>query len=89
MKKIAQVVEVAEDGLESFLGEHIMVFCANYIYCGILDGINNTFIKLTDAHIVYETGSFADKSYKDKQLLPSGVAYVMIHAIEHFGPGKR
>lgn len=85
MKKI---IEVSEEGLDAFLGQEILVFGVNYIYSGILEGINGTFIKLVNAGIVYETGSFAESGYKDKQMLPQETAYVMLSAIESFTSGK-
>ena len=88
MKKIATVVEVAGEGLEALLGTQVMLFCSNYIYSGTLEGVNSTFVKLTDAKIVYETGPFNTKGYKDAQSLPTDEWYVQTQAIESFGPGK-
>jgi hypothetical protein len=85
MKKIVQ--EVSGEGLEKLLGERITLFCANYIYTGILSGVNETCVLLTDAAIVYETGPFSDKKWKDAQTLPE-CWYVQISAIESFGKLK-
>ena len=85
MKKIVQ--EISGEGLEKLLGERITLFCANYIYTGILSGVNETCVLLTDAAIVYETGSFSDKKWKDAQSLPENW-YVQIDAIESFGKLK-
>ena len=82
MKKI--VTEVQGEGLEKMLGERITLFCANYIYTGILSGVNDTCVLLTDAAIVYETGSFSEKTWKDAQKLPCDW-YVQILSIESFG----
>jgi len=82
MKKIVE--EVSGEGLEKFLGERITVFCANYIYTGKLIGINNTCILLEEGGIVYETGSFLDKAWKDMQPFPREW-YVMLQSIESFG----
>ena len=82
MKKIVE--EVSGEGLEKLLGERITLFCANYIYTGKLTGINETCVLLEDAGIVYETGPFTDKKWKDVQLLPREW-YVMLHSIESFG----
>ena len=82
MKKIIE--EVNGEGLEKFLGERITLFCANYIYTGKLMGINDTCALLEDAGIVYETGSFKEKAWKDMQELPN-LWYVMIQSIESFG----
>ena len=76
------------EGLAAYLGNPIAVWCMNYIYTGKLVGINDTCIKLEDAAIVYETGSFSDSGWKDAQALPGGVVYVQISAIESFGDVK-
>ena len=82
LKKIVQ--EVSGEGLEKLLGERVTLFCLNYIYTGILSGVNETCVLLTDAAIVYETGAFSDKQWKEAQSLPNGW-YVQIPCIESFG----
>lgn len=82
MKKV--VAEVNGEGLEKLLGERVTLFCLNYIYTGQLTGVNDSCILLTDAAVVYETGSFSDKSWKDAQKLPNEW-YVQIGCIESFG----
>lgn len=85
MKKI--VTEVAGEGLEKLLGEHITLFCANYIYTGMLTGVNDSCVLLTGASVVYETGPFSDKKWKDAQELPFEW-YVQRDSIESFGKLK-
>ena len=58
-------------------------FCLNYIYTGKLAGVNETCVLLEDAAIVYETGAFNEKNWKDAQSLPKPV-YVMLRCIESF-----
>ena len=89
MKKLVQVqeVEVEGEGLIAFLGKRITLFCMNYIYTGELIGVNATCVLLHDASIVYETGAFTDKKWKDAQALPNDI-YVQIGAIESFGEVK-
>jgi len=82
MKKI--VNEVNGEGLEKLLGERVTLFCLNYIYTGQLIGVNDSCVLLKDAAVVYETGAFTDKAWKDAQKLP-GEWYVQIGAIESFG----
>ena len=84
MKKLAQVVEVDGEGLEGLLGERVTFFCLNYFYVGKLVGVNETFVKLEDASIVYETGPFTESGWKDAQALPHEM-YVMVGMIESFG----
>jgi len=83
MKKFVNVVEVDGEGLESFAGERITLFCMNYIYTGTLVGVNEKYVKLEDAAIVYETGAFDNPKWSDAQKLPYDV-YVMMAAVESF-----
>ena len=90
MKKSASkatVVEVANEGLIAYLDKSVTLFCANYIYTGVLEGVNDTCVKLRDAYIVYETGELTSKQWKDAQSL-GGEWYVQLSAVESFGPGK-
>jgi hypothetical protein len=89
MKKLVKVEEVDGDGLVGLMGENVTLFCLNYIYTGRLTGVNDTFVKLENAGIVYETGSFTDKSFKDVQLIPVGEHYIQTAAIESFGKLKK
>ena len=85
MKKI--VNEVQGEGLEKLLGERVTLFCMNYIYTGTLTGVNETCVLLTDAAIVYETGAFTERDWKDAQKLPHDW-YVQTASIESFGKMK-
>lgn len=84
MKKLVQVQEVEGEGLISLLGQRITLFCLNYIYTGKLVGVNDTCVQLENAAIVYETGAFNDKKWKDAQSLPNNI-YIMNACIEAFG----
>ena len=84
VKKIINVTEVEGEGLPKLLGERITLFCMNYIYTGTLVGVNDDCALLTDPAIVYETGAFDQKVWKDAQKLPNDL-YVMKAAIESFG----
>ena len=84
MKKIVQVTEIEGEGLESLLGENVLIFALNYIYNGVLSGVNGDFVLLENPSIIYETGAFSDQKFKDKQTLPFQL-YVQKSAIESFG----
>jgi hypothetical protein len=86
MKVITDIKE--GEGLDGLLGEQVIIICACYIYSGKLVGVNESCIKLEDASIVYETGTWSDKSYKDAQKLPHKHHYVATGMIESFGRGK-
>lgn len=79
-----KIIEDNTDGLDSYLGERITLFCMNYIYTGKLVGVNATCVKLADPAIVYETGAFNDEKWKDAQPLPRAI-YVQLSAVEAWG----
>ena len=78
------VKEDNNEGLDALLGKTVTLFCGVYIYTGVLVGVNDYCVKLEKAGIVYETGPLTDKSWKDKQSLPSAW-YVTRQSIESFG----
>ncbi len=49
--------------------------------------MNDTCVLLESPSIVYETGAFTDKTWKDAQPLPHEI-YIMLSAIESFGVMK-
>lgn len=84
MKKLVQVTEVSDDGLIGLMGQRITLMCMNYFYTGKLVGVNETFVKLEDASVVFETGEYNTKTWKDAQKLPHDW-YVQLSAVESFG----
>ena len=84
MKKLASVVEVEGEGLVGLLGQKVTVFCMNYIYTGVLAGVNTNDILLEDPRIVYETGAFSDKKFADAQSIGSKALYIRTSAIESY-----
>jgi len=88
MKKLVQVQEIEGEGLEALLGERVLIMCAGYFYEGKLIGVNDSFVKLDDAGIVYSTGAWSDKAYADIQKLHSKEWYVTRGLIESFGKSK-
>jgi hypothetical protein len=76
------------EGLLSLMGKEVTFFCANYIYAGKLVGVNETCVKLENPKIVYETGAFSDKAWKDAQGLPNKFFYIQLSAVESFGECK-
>jgi hypothetical protein len=78
------IVDSKVEGLVSLLGERVILFCANYFYTGKLSGVNKLTVKLDDPQIVYETGPFSDKQWKDAQSMHVPELYVRIPMIESF-----
>ncbi len=87
MKTLVKVQEIDGEGLVGLMGQTVTLFCLNYIYAGKLVGVNDTCIKLENAHIVYETGAFSDKKFKDAQRIADEY-YIQTSAIESFGKTK-
>jgi hypothetical protein len=87
MKVLREAVEIDNEGFEALMGETITCFCAVYIYTGKLVGVNTTCIKLENPKIVYETGAFTEKNWKDAQALPNTM-YLQVGMIESFGVVK-
>jgi hypothetical protein len=88
MKVITRIEENDQEGFMALIGQRITVFCAVYIYTGDLVGVNETCIKLKDVAIVYETGAFNTKEWKDAQKLPGEFFYVQTAMVESFGVVK-
>ena len=74
---------VKGEGLVALLGKRVTIWCMNYIYNGILEGVNTTCVKLKDAAVVYETGDLSSDKFTDAQKLPNEL-YIQIGAIESF-----
>lgn len=88
MKKLVQVQELDGEGLDSLLGERVLILCAGYFYEGLLVGVSETFVKLEDPSIVYSVGAWTDKLYGDIQKLNQKEWYVQRGLIESFGKSK-
>jgi hypothetical protein len=89
-KVIVQNETIEEDdneGLIALLGKQVTFFCAVYIYTGKLIGVNKSCIKLENPKIIYETGDFSTKEWKDAQKLPNEL-YLQNAMIESFGVVK-
>lgn len=81
-----RLVEIDNDSfLESLMGQRITVFCARYIYTGDLIAISNDEILLKHPAIVYETGSFGSKDWKDAQQLPHDQFCIDRRSVESYG----
>jgi hypothetical protein len=88
MKKIIEV-DSKLSGLESLLGENVLLMCGNYFYAGKLTGVNSSYCLLTDASIVYETGELRATTWKDSQRLPGDEWFVQTAAVESYGKSGR
>jgi hypothetical protein len=87
MKRIVEDVS-ALSGLDSLMGEQVLLLCGNYFYAGKLVGVNKTVVALDGCSIVYETGEWSAIKWKDAQSMGPGETYVRIQWIEAFRRGK-
>lgn len=87
MKQLVKVEEVEAEGLIGLMGRNVTFYCAGFIYTGKLVGVNDSFVKLDPATIVYDTGSFANKEWTTKEEFP-GAWYIQASSIESFGELK-
>lgn len=81
MKRICE--DEQQSGLEGLIGESVLLLCSNYFYHGKVEALSDTDVELSDAGIVYETGSWEDEGFTDKQDLPANV-FVKIQAVEAY-----
>jgi len=85
MKKLVNVQEIEGEGLTKLLGEKVTFFCLNYFYTGILIGVNDDCVLIEEPAIIYETGPFSNREWKDCQSLNIKELYIQKNAIESFG----
>ena len=86
MKRIVEVPALS--GLDTLMGEQVLLLCGNYFYSGKLVGVNKTCVALADCSIVYETGKWSDAKWANAEPLGPGETYVRIQWIEAFRKGK-
>jgi hypothetical protein len=82
-----RIVQTADGGFDALLGEKVCLFCGVYIYTGILSGVNDDHLELTNPMLVYETGELSSGGWEDAQSLPSPWR-VMRQGIESWGAAK-
>lgn len=88
MKQKVKVEEVEGEGLLGLLEKRVLIMTAGYFYEGVLVGVNDTFVKLQDPHIVYEAGAWDEPTYTDPQKLHQDTWYVQLGLVESFGLSK-
>ncbi len=66
-------------------GKEVLIFAVNYIYSGVLETLSHDVVELSEPHIVYETGEFTAKRWKDVQRLPMDRLRIERSAVESMG----
>lgn len=84
MVEVEVEVPVEYEGSEfaDAMGKEVALFGMVYIYGGKLVGENDHYVILEDAGIIYETGAFNSKTWKDFQKVPASNLKVRKPAIE-------
>jgi len=86
--KMKRIVECdGSSGFDAVLGEKLCLFCGVYIYTGVLAGVNDDHVELSNPKIVYDTGSLTEGDWADAQALPDPWR-VMRTGIESWGLAK-
>lgn len=78
-------IRVSGEGLIGLLGANVLLMCANYFYHGKLVEVNEKFVTLEDAGIVYETGAWTMNAFADKQKIGPRHWYITTQSIESYG----
>lgn len=88
MKRIIQ--ETTGEGLDSLLGERVILLCAAYFYEGELVGVNEHDVVLKDPHIVFSAGSWEETGYSNIESIKHADEWIVRTAsIESYGKSKR
>ena len=82
-----RIVDTTDGGFDAMPGGSIQVWCMVYIYAGILSGVNDDHIELSEPKVVYETGELIAPEWTDAQPT-KGPLRIMKSAIESWGPGR-
>lgn len=81
-----EVIEIED--MESLIGKKWAFQCARYIYYGKVEQVNNSFIELSEAQTIFDTGDYSNKNAEDAQDMPKGKLLVMRQAIESIYPTR-
>lgn len=74
------------ESMDDLIGEKLAFQCARYIYYGKVERVNQSYIKLSQAQVIFETGDYSRSSPDSGEVAPRGEMYVMRQAIESFYP---
>jgi hypothetical protein len=81
-EEISSIVDDNDAGYIEYLGKICYIQCSSYSYTGEVTGVNSTFIQVSNPSIVYETGPWNNKDWKDCQKLPTDKVTLNIAHIE-------
>tara|TARA_Y100000296_G_C5025984_1_gene182282 strand:- start:12 stop:323 length:312 start_codon:yes stop_codon:yes gene_type:complete len=76
-------IESDEGPYDALLGKYCLIMCLNYIYAGIVSGVNSSVLLLKDPELVYQTGDWEGTSWEDSQKLPTDECRIGLGHIEN------
>ena len=82
-EETSEIVEEPQN-FEYLLGENVVFICSSYTYIGVCTGVNATVFEVSDPSIIYETGPWLDKNWKDTQKLPTNKITIGVNQYESF-----
>lgn len=85
MSKVVEIEKVSDEGLQTLLGQQVIIWCECYIYHGTLMDVSETDVLLNDAKVVYQTGALKNDSFEKAEAL-RGPWYIRVAKIESYGP---
>lgn len=77
-----KIVEISKEecGLKSLLGQVVTFWCIDFIWTGKLTAVNTDDVELEDPSLVFDTGPFNSKTWKDAQKLPNKI-YIRLSSV--------
>jgi hypothetical protein len=78
--------EIAFDEVNSYedlIGKKYLFWCVRYHFFGEVTAVNQKFITLKNAQVIFESGEYENKKPSDGQKLPKGIN-IPIQSIEAF-----
>ena len=74
-------------GIRSLVGKKIVVYACRFIYTGVVAYADDQYVRLSDAHIVYDTGAHDKdkKSWDTVEPTWNSTWYIQLSSIESFG----
>ncbi len=83
-KEYREDLQVQTSGSAPEPGKISIMTAKAIVNAGKLVGVNDAYVKLEGAKVVYETGAFTESAWEDAQNLPNDW-YIQLSAVESFG----
>ena len=74
-----------KEDLQKFIGVELMFFLVDFVYTGTVSSVLSNSVVLTNAVIVYDTGSFADAGWARSEPLPVASFMIKYSEIKQYG----